>query len=157
MSSVNNSIPFVPENTIDPAAGLNESIAVIDALLQLRVLSVGDNAPPASPSDGARYIVGDAPTGAWAGQAGKLARWLDGLWSFYTAHFAVNFTDGLVYVNTSTGWLPASSGAVAAADVSIIDAGEYFTATDVEGALQEVGGMIGDIATALDAINGEVV
>ena len=34
MSSVNNNIPFVPENTIDPAAGLNEAIKAIDALLQ---------------------------------------------------------------------------------------------------------------------------
>ena len=49
----------------------------------------------------------------------------------------------------------ATSGA--AADVSITDAGSYYTSADVEGALQEVGGMIGDIATALDLINGEVI
>ena len=79
MSSVNNNIPFVPENTIDPAAGLNESLNVVDALLQVRALTVGANSPPGSPSGGDRHIVGTSPTGAWAGQANKLARWLDGM------------------------------------------------------------------------------
>lgn len=98
MSSVNNNIPYVPENTIDPAAGLNESINVIDALTQIRVVSVGTNAPPASPATGARYIVGTAPTGAWAGQASKLARWLDGQWSFFDAAIVVNLADNKLWI-----------------------------------------------------------
>ena len=80
INTVNNSIPFVPENTIDPAAGLNESLLTVDALLQLAVVSVGDNAPPGSPVNGARYVVGTAPTGAWAGRANQVAQWLDGAW-----------------------------------------------------------------------------
>lgn len=112
MSSVNNSIPFVPENTIDPAAGLNEAINTIDALLQLLVVSVGTNAPPGSPAVGARYIVGPAPTGAWASQANKLARWLDGGWTFFNARYALNATDGLWYVRPATTWavLPGGGG-----------------------------------------------
>lgn len=104
MSTINNDIPFVPENTVDPAAGLNLALNVVDALLQLRVLSVGENVPPASPADGDRHVIGETPTGAWAGEAGRLARWLDGGWSFYDATFAVNFADGLVYANTADGW-----------------------------------------------------
>ena len=98
MSSVNNNIPFVPENTIDPAAGLNESINVIDALTQIRVVSVGTNTPPGSPANGARYIVGTAPTGAWAGQADKLARWLDGVWTFFDAAIVVNLADNKLWI-----------------------------------------------------------
>lgn len=105
MSSVNNNIPFVPENTIDPAAGLNESINTIDALLQCWVLTVGENAPPGSPAAGDRHIVGTAPTGAWAGQAGKLARWLDGVWTFYNAAVVVNYADDSLYINGSAGWV----------------------------------------------------
>ena len=103
--SINNAIPFVPENTIDPAAGLNEAINVIDALMQVRVLTVGGNAPPATPAEGDRHIVGTAPTGAWAGKAGKLARWLGGGWSFFDAALAVNLADSKLYLRGSAGWI----------------------------------------------------
>lgn len=105
MSSINNDIPFVPENTIDPAAGLNLSINVIDALLQCRVLSVGDNTPPGSPADGDRHVIGTAPTGAWAGEGGRLARWLDGRWYFYGAAIVVNLDDDKLYMHGSAGWV----------------------------------------------------
>lgn len=110
MNSVNNSIPFVPENTIDPAAGLNESINVIDALLQLSVVSVGTNAPPGTPATGTRYIVGASPTGAWAGRANQVARWLDGAWQFFAARYALNLSDGAMWVRQSTGWAPLAGG-----------------------------------------------
>ena len=38
--TINNQIPFVPENTIDPAAGLNLSLNTVDALLQVLVQTV---------------------------------------------------------------------------------------------------------------------
>lgn len=38
-------------------------------------------APPASPNTGDRYIVAASPTGAWAGQAHRIAIWL-GAWIF---------------------------------------------------------------------------
>ncbi|MBN7822439.1 DUF2793 domain-containing protein [Bowmanella yangjiangensis] len=109
MSSANNNITFVPENTIDPAAGLNESISIIDALLQIAVVSVGDNTPPVSPASGARYIVGTAPTGAWAGQANKLARWLDSTWTFFDARYAVNLANVHFYVRGGAGWVDVTA------------------------------------------------
>lgn len=108
MSTANNNIPLVPENTIDPAAGLNESLNVIDALLQCRVLTVGTNAPPVTPASGSRFIVGTAPTGAWGGRAGKLARWLDGRWSFFDAAIVVNLDDNTLYIRGSAGWIAVS-------------------------------------------------
>jgi hypothetical protein len=102
--SINNAIPFVPENTIDPAAGLNEAIIAIDGLVQLAVLSVNTNAPPAVPAEGDRHVVGTAPTGLWAGQAGKVARFLDGHWSFFGARVALNLADGILYGRTAGGW-----------------------------------------------------
>lgn len=103
-NTVNNSIPFVPENTIDPAAGLNESLLTVDALLQLAVVSVGDNTPPGSPANGARYVVGTAPTGAWAAGAGAVAQFLDGAWRFYAARYVLNMADGLMYVRQGATW-----------------------------------------------------
>ena len=108
-NTVNNGIPFVPENTIDPAAGLNESLLTVDALLQLAVVSVGDNTPPGSPANGARYVVGTAPTGAWVGQANKMARWLNGAWSFFDAAIVVDIaTDTVKFRGSSGTWLTIS-------------------------------------------------
>lgn len=41
--------------------------------------------------------------------------------------------------------------------VKLSGAADHFPGATVEGALQEVGEMIGDIAAALDTINGEVI
>jgi hypothetical protein len=46
------------------------------------VVSRGLNAAPGSPADGERYLVGPSPAGAWSGQAGKVAAWQDGAWTF---------------------------------------------------------------------------
>jgi hypothetical protein len=40
------------------------------------------NIPPATPLAGACYIVGPAPTGAWAGRAGSVAAYSDAGWRF---------------------------------------------------------------------------
>lgn len=41
------------------------------------------NTPPGSPTNGALYIVGPSPTGAWSGKAGKLALFITGTgWVF---------------------------------------------------------------------------
>lgn len=109
MTTINNAIPFVPEGTIDPAAGLNISLNTIDALLQVLVQTVGANTPPAG-VEGQRFIVGTSPTGAWAGQANKLARFLNGVWTFYNARYAVNAADGLWYVRSGATWASLAGG-----------------------------------------------
>jgi Phage tail-collar fibre protein/Protein of unknown function (DUF2793) len=41
------------------------------------------NAPPVAPATGDTYIIDSAPTGAWAGFAGRLAQWI-GVWALAT-------------------------------------------------------------------------
>ena len=60
----------------------NEALARLDLLTQAAVAAVGLNAPPADPAAGRCWITGNAPTGAWAGQAGVLAGWTAGGWRF---------------------------------------------------------------------------
>ena len=112
--TVNNGIPFVPENTTDPAAGLNQSLLTIDMLLNLAVESIGDTAPPATVLDGARYIVGVSATGAWSGHDNQLAMWIDnpGYWIFRDAYLALNKSDNTIY-SFSTTWNPSSISASA--------------------------------------------
>ena len=110
MATPNTGIPYIPENTIDPAAGLNLSLNTIDALLQTTVVSMGSNAPPGSPADGALHIVGSSPTGAWAGQANNLARYVaeGAFWQFYAAgdqvRIVFNGDDGGLYAWSGIAW-----------------------------------------------------
>ena len=61
----------------------NESIRAVDALVHLNILDRDLAAPPVSPVEGDRYLVAAGPTGAWSGQAGKVAAYQDGAWIFY--------------------------------------------------------------------------
>ena len=60
----------------------NEAIQTLDLLIAACAEDGPGNSPPASPSTGSCYIVGDAPTGAWAGKAYHLAGYTDGGWRF---------------------------------------------------------------------------
>lgn len=111
-----NQIPFVPENTIDPAAGLNLSLDVIDALLNSRVENMTTNTPPVTPADGVMYVVGPSPTGQWVGHSKAIARYVaDGaFWEFFAggaqAWLLINKADGKLYVwtVTSSSWVITS-------------------------------------------------
>ncbi len=60
----------------------NEALALIDLTLHATVEAIGLNAPPANPTPGTCWVVGAAPTGAWAGVAHRLAGWTAGGWRF---------------------------------------------------------------------------
>jgi len=60
----------------------NEALLLIDAATQLSVVSRGLASPPATPPDGARYLVGTGATGAWAGADGRIAVAQAGGWVF---------------------------------------------------------------------------
>ncbi|PZU93128.1 MAG: hypothetical protein DI527_07730 [Chelatococcus sp.] len=74
------------------------------------------NAPPGAPAIGATYVIGAAPTGAWAGHANKLAQWL-GVWALSTAplgHVVADASkaesDPLRYLKLAvTGWVSAAA------------------------------------------------
>ncbi len=110
MSTINNGLPLVPENTTDPAAGLNITLNAIDMLLQLSVNSVGANTPPAG-VEGQRHIVGTAPSGAWQGQASRVARFLNGAWQFRDAWLAVLIASpSVLYLRGPAGWAVYGGG-----------------------------------------------
>ncbi|MCZ7595823.1 MAG: DUF2793 domain-containing protein [Hyphomicrobium sp.] len=81
--SPNLGLPYILAAQSQKHVTHNEAIRALDAIVQLGVLDRDLTAPPASPADGARYIVGASPTGAWSGHAGSIAAYQDGAWMFY--------------------------------------------------------------------------
>ena len=60
----------------------NEALALVDLVLGAGVEAMGLDTPPADPTMGQAWIVGDAPAGAWAGRARAVAGWTGGGWRF---------------------------------------------------------------------------
>jgi hypothetical protein len=86
---------------------LNEALTALDALVQLAVASRALSAPPATPAEGERFIVGQAPSGAWSGHADELAVWRDGNWLFHMPRqgwLAWAADEGVLLVFDGAGW-----------------------------------------------------
>lgn len=126
-------MPLPPEDQLDPTPNLqlpyiaaaqaqkhvthNEAIRRLDALVQLAVADRDLTAPPSSPSDGTRYLVATGASGAWDGQAGRIAAWQDGAWSFLAPHegwICWVADEDVALVFDGTGWValaPSGGGA----------------------------------------------
>jgi hypothetical protein len=71
---------------------VNEAHALVDALLHPAIEGEAD-APPSAPAQGESWLVGDAPSGAWADQAGKLASYQAGGWIFASPREGMSVLD----------------------------------------------------------------
>lgn len=76
-------LPYYTDGQTAPQATLSEQLNALDAMAAPNVLTWQGNTPPGSPADGDLHLVGSSPTGAWSGQAGKLALYFSG-WTFHT-------------------------------------------------------------------------
>jgi hypothetical protein len=91
----------------------NEALRALDAVVQLTVADKDLSAPPGSPAEGSRYIVGSSPTGAWAGRATDIAAYQDAAWAFYApAEGWLSWVadEDTLYAFNGAGWIPAPGG-----------------------------------------------
>ncbi|WP_112323306.1 DUF2793 domain-containing protein [Oceanibium sediminis] len=77
-------LPLLAGGQAQKHVTVNEALARLDAVAQLRVISDQVTAPPAAPQDGAAYIVPPGAGGAWAGAAGQIALFANGGWVIVT-------------------------------------------------------------------------
>lgn len=85
----------------------NEALTRLDALVAAAVVAAGVNTPPAAPASGEAWIVGAAPTGAWAQHSDEIAAWSAGGWTFLkpvAGYSAWNRADGAPMVFDGTRW-----------------------------------------------------
>ena len=108
-------LPYIMPAQAQKHVTHNEAIRALDCLVQLTALSRGLAGPPASPADGARYIVAASPTDAWSGHATEIAAFQDGAWNFHAprAGWRVWIADeGLLAVWNGGAWVAAAVGSV---------------------------------------------
>lgn len=111
------SLPFVEAAQAQKHVTVNEALSRLDALVHLAVESATETVPPGSPTEGARWIVGDEATSTWAGEDGKVAAWIDGAWVFlipkagWQAWVAATRT---LMIHDGVTWLAGPAGTVAA-------------------------------------------
>ncbi|HHL22178.1 MAG TPA: DUF2793 domain-containing protein [Aliiroseovarius sp.] len=79
----NLALPLIESAQAQKHVTHNEALRTLDTLVQLAVVSKDQTTPPGAPVDGESHIVPTGATGAWAGQAGKLAVWQDTAWIFH--------------------------------------------------------------------------
>jgi len=102
-------LPLVMPAQAQKHVTVNEALARLDAVAQLRVISSAELDPPATAGDGASYLVPDGATGAWLGWAGRIAVWSNGGWVFMTPRAGWRAWDesrGGHQMFDGTGWVP---------------------------------------------------
>lgn len=76
-------LPYLQPSQAQKHVTHNEALRRLDLVVQLTLAATGAETPPGAPSEGEVHALGASPNAAWAGQAGRLAAWLDGAWHFF--------------------------------------------------------------------------
>ncbi len=134
-ASANLALPFIEGGELLPDVTLNETLRLIDTLVQLAIVDRDLNAPPGSPAEGQRWIVkaSPSPTGAWAGHGNHVAAWQDGGWVFCTPQvgwFAYVIDEGALIAWNGTAWVDALAMLASLQNLSLLGIGTTADATN---------------------------
>lgn len=106
---------------------VNAALSRLDALLNMGAVDKDLATPPGSPTAGDVYIVAASPTGAWAGQAKKIA-YFDQSWNFISPREGLTLwvnDENVLYSYDGTNWVlsvPASGATGTVTSVSVTTA-----------------------------------
>lgn len=76
-------LPYIAAAQAQKHVTHNDAIRRLDALVQPRLESLTLATPPSAPVEGQCWLVPPGATGAWAGQAGRIAAYEAGAWDFF--------------------------------------------------------------------------
>jgi hypothetical protein len=124
-------IPFIDAGQGQPEVTHNEALLLLQAVTN-GVIDRGVNDPPVGPTIGDSYIIGAAPTGAWAGRANCVTIWSGTAWDFIPGETSAGTPitmgarqegmcvwvrdENTLYVWTGTEWLNFASTPATATD-----------------------------------------
>lgn len=99
-------LPFLSAGQAQKEFFHNEALQTLDLVVAAAADDGPLDTPPPSPALGACYIVGSAPTDAWAGNSLALAAYTSGGW-----RYAAPIEGMSVYLKTTALWATFRSGA----------------------------------------------
>ena len=149
MSTPRLALPYIQVQQAQKEVAHSEGLVRLDALVQTVVQAVALNTPPGSPSNGQLWIVGAAPTGAWAGNANRLAQRLDSAWRFYapsTGWRAWDASTAQEWAFTGSVW--AATGATALSGSATYDPPNLADGAGATTTVTVTGAALGDFARA---------
>lgn len=77
-------LPYLVSSQSQKEVTHNESLNIIDILLDRTVKSITITTPPASSAEGDAYIIAVNATGDWLSKDGQIAQYIGGSWKYYT-------------------------------------------------------------------------
>ena len=99
-------LPFLSVGQAQKEIFHNEALQTLDTAVAAAAIEAPRNDPPAAPGEGACYLVGTMPTGAWLGKAQCVAAFSGGGWRFVTPPEGMR-----VYVVADGVWATFREGA----------------------------------------------
>jgi hypothetical protein len=112
-------LPLIAAGQAQKEMTHNEALALLDIAVQPVVEAAATDLPPAEPAPGQCWIIGNAPSGEWAGHAGDIAGWTHSGWRFLAPRVgwtAWVIASGTVARFDGVAW---SEGVVTAARIEI--------------------------------------
>ncbi|OYU53628.1 MAG: hypothetical protein CFE27_01755 [Alphaproteobacteria bacterium PA1] len=106
--SSNLSLPFLLASQADKHVMVNESLAILDCLVQLTFGSAATDNAPAQPIIGKCYLVGAQPAGLWQGYPHHIATWQTNGWTFLQPQIGWNgiiTTEKRKVIFDGAGWV----------------------------------------------------
>jgi len=104
-------LPYIQPAQAQKHVTHNEALRVLDVLVQLTVSAFDATTPPSLPIEGEVHALGVGASGAWAGQDGNLAVYVDGAWQFHVPQpgwAATRAGANSLRVWTGSAWVAAS-------------------------------------------------
>lgn len=75
-------IPYIASQQSQPDVTHNEAVSLLQIILAGGAIQIGLDTPPGSPAEGDVYVIGDSPTGVWAGRPNSIAGFFLSQWLF---------------------------------------------------------------------------
>ncbi|MEL6437048.1 MAG: DUF2793 domain-containing protein, partial [Pseudomonadota bacterium] len=104
-------LPYIMGNQAQKHITHNEALKALDAVIHLELEATHGSAPPATPVEGQRFGIGATPSGAWQNNAGDIAAYQDGAWTFHTPQpgwLAWDKTASSLVVHDGNRWVAAA-------------------------------------------------